>query len=1275
VLEENFFFFPNELSEASALDALRILAKILLLFAAGVVCAAKLPEIIGSPLAIALIATAMSWVYVVGEDCQSNHFFNSKFVNQFVAFLTAIPIARPVTEKSDYMQNGRLWVRRMADRFFGLSSSHLVIYGCVAVFVPLMVMKLGWWSIFKYWLLPLAVMHFNLGSFSSSKGNRAPFEVLFPELKNFFFTAQSEEEKQLDLGKVPLYNLDRAVNYLSSNRLNTIGVNIVIKDSPVGVIETFWSFSYLPFLGREMLLWKKRDYFLHMCVGLGVIVMLSMSPWWGLPAIIAPISLVVIGKTMSHQVQNMRQLAVEKVYQTVGRLISESELRTNTDWIAIGKSVYNISLFADVRHPGGDVIRACGGTHATALFYSMHTKTFQKNLKVLDQEYCVGQLAEEPKDISFNYTSEFAKDLQTRVYTAMKNRNLYAPLPFWMRVAFLFLATLACEAHWATTGSLISMVLVGFLHCQLGLSVQHDASHGAMSHRAWVNKLFTYGADWVGNNKYLWFQQHIIGHHPHTNMDGVDPDSHSASPLLHFHIVPLKVRKFIHKFQWLYMFFVLAMYGPSVVYNFSQVLTLNHGDEVPVKHNQWLRQKIPKAVLWRLFYYARLIAVPYYLGVASLPVCMLGIPLVTGMCLTFVFVVSHNFEGSDRWPADRVAKGLKEKEKIDWYKMQCETSCSYGGFLSMLFTGGLNFQIEHHLFPRMSSWYYPEIAPIVQEVCKKHNVQYVYYPNLFENVLSCIRFMRLNGDNSQTEVRAPEPIRFDGGYVLDEEMEEEEEEEEEMDEVEEKIEGEKEEEKREVSMRGLGRRPGTKKGRKKVNKKVFKLPASAVFTEEELSRLKKKKVLPITINGHTYNIAKFLHKHPGGDIFLHFVGKDATDVFHAMHSEGASKMLNCLPKVNPSDVEASEGDGDEATKNLTPEQRSMIADFRELRKMLLEKGFFESSLWWYLYKMTSTVAIGVVGYALLYLLDSSSWMTTTLSGFLVGLMLQQLGWLTHEAVHHQIFKKRFLGNYVMGYPFGNFLQGFSVLWWKTRHNEHHACTNVLKHDPDIDTLPLLAWSPTDVENAVRYGTPAWVNVLGFQHLYGFPLLSHLHFIWQFQSVLFLGKLWQSHNDVYRKAWLPEVVSLVGHFMWRIPLTYALSASLPHFLLHWYISEIVGGLGIAAIVFCNHYPVEKLEEKKLDSWPEMQLEGTINMDPGVFNDWISGGLNYQIEHHLFPTLPRHNLFYAREHVMRFCEKHNLPYRSKCFTSAMFNILRFLKEMADTIPAVQKELKMK
>jgi len=111
--------------------------------------------------------------------------------------------------------------------------------------------------------------------------------------------------------------------------------------------------------------------------------------------------------------------------------------------------------------------------------------------------------------------------------------------------------------------------------------------------------------------------------------------------------------------------------------------------------------------------------------------------------LTLLFMLSHNFEGV----GITEGKHMKNDKGIDWYKDQIEHSCTYGGFISGLLTGGLNFQIEHHCFPRINSIHYPKMQALVQSICDKHGIKYVYYPTLIENVISTIKQLMITGQN------------------------------------------------------------------------------------------------------------------------------------------------------------------------------------------------------------------------------------------------------------------------------------------------------------------------------------------------------------------------------------------------------------------------------------------------------------------------------------------------------------------------------------------------
>jgi fatty acid desaturase (delta-4 desaturase) len=311
-----------------------------------------------------------------------------------------------------------------------------------------------------------------------------------------------------------------------------------------------------------------------------------------------------------------------------------------------------------------------------------------------------------------------------------------------------------------------------------------DASHGALSKSPSINAFFSHGADWIGNSRFIWLQQHILWHHPFTNHHDLDPDASSAEPLLVFsdystglakaNTIAKKPTHPVTTFQDRITHLVLSAYGPSIVFNIFAILNMQHNEHIPssIPNGTFMTKQKPTAIAFRLFYLCRIVLAPWLLADASLLLTLFLVNFVTGICLTFLFVVSHNFEGSDRDPLKLAAacpsnsmsqasdsdKTSKVKAShaptptpspspspVCWYKAQVETSCTYGGTTAMLLTGGLNLQIEHHLCPRLSSWYYPQIQRDVRLCCERHGVVYKYYPSLWENTRSMLRYMRQVG--------------------------------------------------------------------------------------------------------------------------------------------------------------------------------------------------------------------------------------------------------------------------------------------------------------------------------------------------------------------------------------------------------------------------------------------------------------------------------------------------------------------------------------------------
>jgi len=241
-----------------------------------------------------------------------------------------------------------------------------------------------------------------------------------------------------------------------------------------------------------------------------------------------------------------------------------------------------------------------------------------------------------------------------------------------------------------------------------------------------------------------------------------------------------------------------------------------------------------------------------------------------------------------------------------------------------------------------------------------------------------------------------------------------------------------------------------------------------------------------------------------------------------------------------------------------------------------------------------------------------------------------------------------------------------VNWWKDRHNTHHAITNVLDSDPDIDNLPLFVWSKFDLSKIgvnAELGTGKIAGkIVPFQHLYFVPWTVTLKLIWSMQTLNFLLHP-EEQNISFQKSIKWERGTIIAHWIIVLTLLYQ-TPSILAALVFFLTSQFIGGSAIALIVFMNHYACEQLQKEtgKQADFVTLQLASTKNVEPGLFMDFFAGGLNYQIEHHLFPTMPRHNLPKIKPMVEQYCREHNLPYISETWSDSLSAVEVRLREIA-------------
>uniref|UniRef100_A0A7S4AER6 Cytochrome b5 heme-binding domain-containing protein n=1 Tax=Pseudo-nitzschia australis TaxID=44445 RepID=A0A7S4AER6_9STRA len=453
---------------------------------------------------------------------------------------------------------------------------------------------------------------------------------------------------------------------------------------------------------------------------------------------------------MAPDADRLRQRHTKVVAEKDDTSATEPVLRISTlktvgeTEVVIDGGIYDIK---DFNHPGGESILLFGGNDVTVQYKMIHPYHTKKHLEKMKRVGTVPDYSSE-----YVWDTPFEREIKKEVFKIVNRGKEFGTWGYFARAVFYISLFFFLQYYWVTTPTTFALAIVyGISQGFIGLNVQHDANHGAASKKPWVNDLLGLGADFIGGSKWLWMEQHWT-HHSYTNHHENDPDSYGAEPMLLWNDYPPghEKRGFLHRFQAFYYLFVLAGYWFSSVFN-KQILDLKQSGAATVginMENPYIRKSRKYAIGLRLLYIFTNVVMPF-VTVGGLSWSVFGHIMTMGaassLTLAILFALSHNFEEVDRDPTFDTRHG---GEGTCWFKSQVETSSTYGGFISGCLTGGLNFQVEHHLFPRMSSAWYPFIAPKVREICKKHGVKYAYYPWVHQNLISTIKYIHAAGNGS-----------------------------------------------------------------------------------------------------------------------------------------------------------------------------------------------------------------------------------------------------------------------------------------------------------------------------------------------------------------------------------------------------------------------------------------------------------------------------------------------------------------------------------------------
>jgi len=316
--------------------------------------------------------------------------------------------------------------------------------------------------------------------------------------------------------------------------------------------------------------------------------------------------------------------------------------------------------------------------------------------------------------------------------------------------------------------------------------------------------------------------------------------------------------------------------------------------------------------------------------------------------------------------------------------------------------------------------------------------------------------------------------------------------------------------------------------------------------------------------------------------------------------------------------------------------------YRELRKSVERAGLLDRQYAYY----TRTVLLswGMLMLGLVFLRIARQHGLYLLDAVYLAFVFGQIGYLGHDGAHGEIFRE-WGKNHVFCLFHGNLLLGLSTGWWSRKHNLHHSNPNCITLDGELEIAGLAF---TEEEALNRQG---FMRVLArYQAFTFFPLLALTALGLRVGSAQFLARAKPRH-------FLGEAILCCLHFALYGWLVFASLGALRG-IMFVIVHQVLFGLYMGSVFAPNHKGMPMLKRGAEVDFLHKQVITARNINPGRIADYWYGGLNYQIEHHLFPSMPRNRLREARQIVKAFCAAHDIPYVETGVFQSYVEILRYL-----------------
>ncbi|MEJ7912109.1 MAG: acyl-CoA desaturase [Chitinophagaceae bacterium] len=344
-------------------------------------------------------------------------------------------------------------------------------------------------------------------------------------------------------------------------------------------------------------------------------------------------------------------------------------------------------------------------------------------------------------------SQSFHTELKRRInsYFVETGQSVTGNIKLYSKAIILFTAFLGLYIHLVfftpvAVLAILECVLLGCVVAGIGFNIMHDGAHGSFSKYKWVNSMAAISLNLLGGSHFMWNMKHNVIHHAYTNIDGVDDDI-DIKPWMRMSTTQPKY--LLHRYQHIYFWFLYALLYILWIFvlDYQKYFQRKIGG-MPLKK----MSASDHFIFWgfKVLHLAMFVAIPIYtIGFTGWLIGFLSFTIVAGLVISIVFQLAHTVEHTHFPMPDEVTGKLED----EWAVHQLKTTANFAPRNKVInwFVGGLNFQVEHHLFPKISHVHYPALNKIIKQACAEFDVPYIEYRRMRHAVASHVSFLKQMG--------------------------------------------------------------------------------------------------------------------------------------------------------------------------------------------------------------------------------------------------------------------------------------------------------------------------------------------------------------------------------------------------------------------------------------------------------------------------------------------------------------------------------------------------